>query len=210
MANYIGSNQLTKMYLGDVELVKAYIGANEVYSSALTITNIVTNGDLSNGTTGWSASGLSSISAADNVLSITTGEWTIGQAYCNSHQFLETHKIYYKLVCRVTNALCSIIHNYTSDANGDMSVASPTENEWYEVSALDTIDYDFNDGIFYCNHTYGTAVAGRVMQVKYALAVDLTADFGAGNEPTKEQMDTLISAMDNHWFDGTITIDPIS
>ena len=43
------------------------------------------------------------------------------------------------------------------------------------------------------------------VRVRYALVVDLTAKYGAGNEPTKEEFETiLININANMWFDGNV------
>lgn len=42
--------------------------------------------------------------------------------------------------------------------------------------------------------------------VKYATVIDLTVAFGAGLEPTKSQMDGLMSQFANNWLDGTQTV----
>lgn len=181
-------------------------------SNKISITNLVTNGDFSDGTTGWSASGLSTISASNNILSVTTGAWNSGQAYCNSNEFVEGDVYYYKIKARVTTTSCLKIEYFISAGYDGFSQTNPVVNEWYELSYLDTIleEEGGTDGIYYCRHTYGDSVAGRVMEMQYALAINLTKDFGAGSEPTKEQMDTLLSGMTNHWFNGTIEVDPIS
>ena len=46
-------------------------------------------------------------------------------------------------------------------------------------------------------------VAGEVIKFKNLLAIDLTAAFGAGNEPTAAQMDAYLAAYPNSWFDGS-------
>ena len=38
------------------------------------------------------------------------------------------------------------------------------------------------------------------------IAINLTETFGAGNEPTKEEMDELIKLIPNQWFDGELTL----
>jgi hypothetical protein len=42
------------------------------------------------------------------------------------------------------------------------------------------------------------------VQVTNCIAISLTEVFGAGNEPTKEEMDTLIRQIG--WFEGTRTL----
>ena len=41
------------------------------------------------------------------------------------------------------------------------------------------------------------------MQIKDVSVVNLTDTFGAGNEPTKAQMDTIMSGYPNGWFNIT-------
>lgn len=40
--------------------------------------------------------------------------------------------------------------------------------------------------------------------IKYAIALDLTFIFGAGNEPTTEQMDIILEQYENNWFNGSV------
>lgn len=63
----------------------------------------------------------------------------------------------------------------------------------------------FSDGV---THTYADAATanGKVANVQYQLLIDLTALFGAGNEPTVAQMDALMAQFPNSWFDGTKNI----
>ena len=61
-----------------------------------------------------------------------------------------------------------------------------------------------NDGTsIWCapRHVYDSAeaAAGKVMEVKEVMVIDLTATFGAGNEPDKETCDKIFA----NWFDGT-------
>jgi len=49
-----------------------------------------------------------------------------------------------------------------------------------------------------------SADLGHRVEVKQPMSIDLTETFGAGNEPTKEEMDTLIDVLGG-WFDGELT-----
>ena len=44
------------------------------------------------------------------------------------------------------------------------------------------------------------------MQMDNFMRINLTETFGAGNEPTKEEMDLLISTLGIDYFEGEITI----
>ena len=46
-------------------------------------------------------------------------------------------------------------------------------------------------------------------RIKQLLVIDLTATFGAGKEPTRDQMDKLLSVYPNSWFNGTSEIGSI-
>ena len=48
-------------------------------------------------------------------------------------------------------------------------------------------------------------VAGATTKYKNILVINLTTTFGAGNEPTKEQMDQIMEQFPNSWFNGTVT-----
>lgn len=42
------------------------------------------------------------------------------------------------------------------------------------------------------------------IEMKNALAINLTEVFGAGNEPTADEMYTLLAGFESHWFDGQV------
>ena len=46
---------------------------------------------------------------------------------------------------------------------------------------------------------------GDTVKFRNILAIDLTTAFGAGNEPTKEQMDAILSQFPNSYFNGTVS-----
>lgn len=173
------------------------------------LTNIISNGDF-DGTTDWSG-GNATLSAASNTLSVTgNGGARSPYAYTSgSDQHVVGHKYYLRFNARVTNSSCESIRAYIGEQVTVQS--SPTINKWYELSTV--FDADAAANYVYVYHYYADAATadGKVMDVRYALAIDLTATFGAGNEPTATQMDDLLSGFDNSWFDGTfkslVTID---
>ena len=49
------------------------------------------------------------------------------------------------------------------------------------------------------------AQLGKITHLDNVVLIDLTAAFGAGNEPTKEQMDAMLSQFPNSYFNGTVS-----
>jgi len=45
-----------------------------------------------------------------------------------------------------------------------------------------------------------------ISQFDNAVMIDLTATFGAGNEPTQAAMDTILAAYPTKWFEGTVIV----
>lgn len=88
----------------------------------------------------------------------------------------------------VLNPLSNKYRDYTSNAN-----------EWTHVSVVDRFSGTqyLTVGAIYSDSTVqGTAT----LEYKCGIVINLTKTFGAGSEPTKEQMDVLLSRYDNYWY----------
>lgn len=174
-----------------------------------TLTNIVTNGNFANGTTGWTAL-QSTINANDNVLSITGSGVGVSPL---SSEFTSTpwangKKIYLRAEARVTNSVCSQIQANLRHSTGNQLsavTASPVQNQWYTVSGVGTSGVATENIEIRLVHVYASAATanGKVMEVQGVLAIDLTAIFGAGNEPTSAQMDRWFTVFNISWFNTT-------
>lgn len=174
--------------------------------------NLIVNGDFSKGTTGW-ASESSSSTVTDGILTnIADGSATYGRF----SQFKPTYtpvagtKVYVSYRARVTNDSVVNITSFTRNAGStpiDYPLAqqlSPVVNTWYNLSGIATLSGDYALGFrLYVLHSYeSSAVAnGKSLEVSNVLAIDLTAAFGAGNEPSKAQMDSIMDSLGG-WFDG--------
>lgn len=182
-------------------------------SDRLFATNLVTNGDFSNGTTGCIQDG-STLSASNYVLS-STGS---GSSQYVSYKHITTlknvlnRKIFYRFAAKVTNSSSSGIYSYligsTSGQISGISVLTPAQNQIYNFSVIVTTTSALVGELIHLKlmHMYADAATanGKVMEVQYVQALDLTQIFGAGKEPTKEQMDWLLAQKyANSWFDGT-------
>ena len=183
-------------------------------------TNLVDNGDFSNGTTGWSAKN-GTISATNKVLTLTgngdTNTIQVRPEIIYSHKLNLNSKIYAKTRIRVTNAGASAFWLQLVDT-GDLwlgnfkVISNPSQNQYYEISGILTASSIGNgNGRVLVAHQYAdaTTATGKTAEVQYISFIDLTATFGAGKEPTLAEMDRLMVRYPNSWFDGTKPIQTI-
>jgi len=102
-------------------------------------------------------------------------------------------KYYVSTLARATNSLCaSIALTLRSDVSGTNIVTvktrlTPILNNWYTLSGLATLPTWSTTNILpYIYHTYTNAATanGKSIELKEIMVIDLTALFGAGNEPS--------------------------
>lgn len=169
--------------------------------------NLISNGNFGNGTAGFSGFN-ATISAANNTLTVTgTGAGSSVQAWFNNPQWINGQVYYARVRARVLNDQASSLRlaSYPSSSL-DAVRNSPTENEWYTLSARASYaGATSGSGTrlqIYTIYPSPAAAAGQVTEVQYMLLINLTQVFGAGNEPSREQMDELLAQFPNSWFDG--------
>ena len=169
------------------------------------LSNLISNGDFANGTTGWSGSS-GTIAASAGVIQVTSNG---GASYSEVTQScsgcaINGHKIYAILKQMVTNSSATDVAVQIADSVSNKSlpiIYSPTINVWYTNSGIVTLTGTGNMW-FKPNQMYVDAATanGKVMKIQYPAVFDLTSMFGAGNEPTQAQMDTIMSSYPNNWF----------
>ena len=154
----------------------------------LIVKNLVQNGDFSDGTNGWTIAGMGSLSVENDTLKIL-----VSAQNSYSRQIVQAiigNKYYGCLKLKSTSNLVRFtmgnsIYHSGSGSYEKLSVIYSTTTTNLTIAVVDTRvsgwDYFYQDDV---------------------LVIDLTATFGAGNEPTKEQCDIIFS----QWFDGTISI----
>ena len=167
-------------------------------------TNMVTNGDFSNGTTGWV--GVSATNSVTNKILTNTsgGTWALGCVY-RAVPYVGTNRYYARAEVRADSVGCDDIRltNRTNTTNIYKTITAPVQNVWYTISGVLTNDASSNGIRLYHNYSTPALALGKAMSVKNVLVLDLTTIFGAGNEPTVEQMDAIMAKFPNSWFDGT-------
>ncbi len=173
--------------------------------------NEVANGDFSGGTTGWSVIN-GTFSILDRI-GILTGDGTNTTSTISQISKMKRNgqMVYAKAKVRVTNDVCKAIRlnlggNYTQEL-----IENPIQNEWYELSGIVSTMND--NATYYIGvqqlYVDSTTSAGKVLEIdgNYGiLVINLTEIFGAGNEPTKLEMDELMKVIPNGWWDGELTV----
>lgn len=175
-------------------------------------TNLLANSDFAD-TTGWVGASCT-LTAASNELTCTV---TALSSIVSATQDLRTtltinHKYYVSFSIYPKYANATKI--YFSDAYTNL--AAPTANAWNRYSAvIENLTETTSEPRFVhnCSANY---IVGDTFKIKYAMCVDLTAIFGAGNEPTAAEIDANLSGYSELWFagedeiapggDGTVTI----
>lgn len=173
-------------------------------------TNLIKNGDFSNGITGWASYADASIVASNNSLIITgTGNSPYSYAiHNNAGDNVLGRKIYVRYKIKVTNSLCVSTFCYIVGSSGGQIVASqiissPVQNSIYTVSGVTALSSTVTGSKFHIKpilvYPDATTANGKSAEIQEVVTVDLTATFGAGNEPTETQCNAMFPT----WFNGT-------
>jgi hypothetical protein len=145
---------------------------NTLYpASAIEYTNLVTNGDFSNGLTGWTSTNVTSLTTSNN-------EATFQSSFTNGRiehtvPTVATHKYYVtaKLNGPVTGFVYANLPNITKNKT---SAGIYEKVSFIGTASGSSISLEIGDN----------AVSGTTISTKEIMCVDLTVTFGAGNEPS--------------------------
>ena len=206
---------------GATSTFQVYNGAEQDISGKadkVNATNLITNGDFSDGTAGWS-NNYASVSASNNVLTETQTSlepYDILRFQTNTPS-VTGHKYFLRVKCKPINdatLLAISIKFYGSISGGEagtgtLKASYPTSGQEVILGGVVTLSGLVGDFVFSVVREWTSDPLGKAMEVQCAIAINLTATFGAGNEPTAAEMDTFLSAYPNSWLDGTQELLPI-
>ena len=170
--------------------------------------NDVVNGDFSQGATGWTSNpSINTISALNNTL-IATITSVSGAAYIASlppPPLDRESKIYISFKINPFRTHIPQVRIYDVPADLDKNAPSGV---FTRVSNVIVRSIATVNPLFIYTNRFSTTdmVVGSQTQYKEVLVVNLTKIFGAGNEPTKLEMDELIKIIPNQWWDGELTL----
>lgn len=152
-------------------------------ASGVCLQNLVINGDFRSGVSGWSISGATSV---------VNGELYRNLPSDNGFQditIVNGHIVYATCIGRVFSGNTQVNAFDKGNFSNGVIVLSTSSTTNVNGSALKTAA---NGGI--------RIDTGGYAYFDNFLVIDLTAAFGAGNEPTKAQVDTIMSNYPNNWF----------
>jgi hypothetical protein len=218
---YAGSNIKPLVPSGlNPSLLAAYSG-RYLGDYAVPMTNAVTNGDFSNGTTGWTTYGGSTISALNNTILITgdgTGVNPRSKTLCPFAPVIGKVVIL-TLKFKVTNALCTSVKAQMKNTTGsDVSIeytlqTNPVINTVYSKQIIMTLN---NSTGATCGPVIGSYYAdaatanGKVMEVQEVMCIDLSTLLPL-NEPTATELTDMLTYKGKTFWNGTenVVINPI-
>jgi len=176
------------------------------------VTNLVTNGNFANGTTGWTGY-QGSISVSNNIASIVgDGSASVSSlGKLTSIPYVDGKKVYVRAKIKVTNDVCNVITLQTI-ATGMTTIIStlqttPVNGNQYTLSTIVPLTSGGSGNLeFRIRQQYADATIanGKLMEIQEVDYVVLTDDFaggvvGTGLEPSKEWCDANIGIT---WFEG--------
>lgn len=154
--------------------------------------NIIKNGDLRNGLTGWTSYMASSTLEAGEIVTYLSGNWP---AVYQEAPVIAGNKVYVSAKMKTSNT-GRVFRIYLGIEYGDTPILA-TPNEWTNVSGIVTpVTTPANFEM-----KMQSADAGETYRIKNTiLGIPITSIFGAGNEPTKEETDAAIELLGG-WTD---------
>lgn len=164
---------------------------------AFLVTNLLPYGDFNDGVTGWTAGSLITNFSVDNNIATFTGAGSIDDTtkWVYSPVITDANKKYYlALFAKYNSDVASLQIGFGSLTNASFTLT--------DTFAKSSVVFTSNSS----NRCILGATLGKSVSVKYVLAINLTDTFGAGNEPTAEQMDYFMSSHENSWFSGSRNI----
>lgn len=183
---------------------------NGIFTLAdVTVTNLVTNGNFVS-TNGWSLYTSGSMALGTNSLTIAgagsgAGNRTITGVRTSIGAKIPGHKYYMKAYVTVNNANCASI-SIKSGADTAKVWPSPTSGYKYIINDVFTATTNSaNMDIEYKTKNAYVATTDN-MKIEYVNCVDLTAAFGAGNEPTSVEMEIIVLSQANEWINGSFIV----
>ena len=168
------------------------------------LVNSVSNGDFSNGTTGWTYSGIPTI-ITDSSLGRSSLKFIANgnnPYYARIISSDQSHYWYTKLECYVLSRTSGSISalDVRNIAGGGVSSVYADNLKLNQWQALSIITTGKTGGGEYILVGSGNSLVTATFYISNISTIDLTESFGAGNEPTKAQMDTIMTNYPNNWF----------
>lgn len=169
---------------------------------SLPATNIVKNGDFSNGTTGWIIEKTNVTLLEKGAKLVATESSVYDVRLSQDINIINGHKYYYRIVCKkISGTVSKMILASLKDSMEEtrINLITGTEIIFTTIfSGLKTISDRIRLIRFFNNVSTDDEV-----EVYGVTLIDITDVFGAGNEPTKGEINDLLKHFPDSYFNGT-------
>ena len=157
------------------------------------VTNLISNGNFSNGMAGWGNNYHINYAIESNILYYTPNQQYAGFTE-NISNFLNyaNHELYFRAYYKTDSALNYLVLNY---GTGQTTVNHPGDGNWHSVSGLCTLPSNLT-GLNIKIQDFRTS-GWTETQCTNFIVIDLTAIYGSGNEPILSTCDSLYA----NWWD---------
>jgi lysophospholipase L1-like esterase len=161
--------------------------------------NLLENADFADGATGWSAGTSSTLAASGGVLT-----QTVGSAFNNSLfllrqtpvTYITGHKYYFRLSIKsdlIVSDEFKALWFTAVPTNAYTTQFTQKSGDWLTVSVIMAATESFNQFTLFTQFNAATTMpVGHTVQYKEPMLLDLTAIYGAGNEPSTRFLDGKI------------------
>lgn len=170
----------------------------------MTLLNMLLNNNFESSTS-WAGVNGTITDVSSNVLTLTGNSQTATYtSIVQSIASISGHKYYMKSWMR-----CADIGNSSlriSWANQLVTFSTPSPDVWYDVNGIITSSVTGNSNFQFQLLNTIEKVKNKVLYIKKAMLIDLTAIFGAGNEPTLQAINEVLSEYDDGWFNIALTL----
>lgn len=171
--------------------------SGHAWGSGVRLVNLVTNGDFSSGVSGWYGFGVTIASSGGRMSAIRSGPYG---ATVWTTPLPQNHIVYSR--ASIEGTTTNYMTHQRNWGGGQDTATHLSSN------GLGIISTQFLTG---SNSFISIGDAAQSNWLGYyvdnVVVVDLTSAFGAGNEPSKSQMDQIMQQFPGSWFSGTVTAD---
>lgn len=162
----------------------------------VSLTNLITNGNFAS-TSGWTSTG-ASFTVSGNEVSFLAN--STSDTLTQNKSIVANHIYYFAIWAKASSSSVAVGMSYMT-SGGTISHSGSAAYEFLSVRATASSTVSATVWALADNRSSGW----NTVNVKYVSMIDLTAAFGAGNEPSKEQMDQLMAQFPEKWLNGTQT-----
>ena len=170
---------------------------------------LIQNGNFSNGTTGWSATGYASFSVANGTGEVhstnTTANAKTASKFVSSMNLTVGHKYFISSEIKVSDESVNAFVGFAKSSNASVGITDRIQS--LNFTKAQTIVELQNTATRFDLRLDNSAAIDTVAYFKNVMLIDLTLLYGSGNEPTTaEEFETDYQ----NWFGKKLTYEPYS